>query len=406
MTGLIGALVFGLGFGYATAGRLWVLAPALWRVAPPPPPARRDPAPLSVAFLVPARREPVVIERALMSMLAIGHPRVTVVAVIDDAEPDTLAAARRADDGTGRLIVVPDCGTPPSKGRAMTTALSHVDGDIVGVFDADSVVDPGLVQVVRLWFEAGADVVQMPVRPRWDRGSGWHGLRTFLDYAAFSRGRSGVTTGFVRLSGTAVFFRVGLLERVGGWRPSLTEDFDLGVRLAAAGARVAVVDHPDVATAEEVPHSALGLLRQRIRWHQGFLEVLAGGAWMRLPTIRMRLTALGPLLVPVGRVLVVLGAALLALAWLRGGSRLVEPVLAGAACVAASALSVDCLVFGRIAGGYGVPVTARRLGALVCGAVPFYAVCAAASVLATGRELLGRRVWTTTDHDRPVRGWP
>lgn len=398
MIGLIGAGTFCLGFGYTALGRLSVLVRALWRSAPRPATAPPDGAAVSMTFLVPARREHLVIERALRSMLSSPHPPVTVVAVVDDAEPHTLEAAARADDGTGRLLVIPDRSDPPSKGRAMTAALSHVDSDVVGVFDADSVVHPRLLEAVQPWFRAGADVVQVPIRPQWDPTSGWHGLRTFLDYSAWARSMSGLTNGFVRLSGTGVFFRTGLLKSVGGWRPSLTEDFDLGVRLAAVGARVAVVDCPMVATVEEVPHSAGSLLRQRIRWHQGFLEILATGVWTRLPTTRMRLAALGPLLVPVGRVLAVLGGGLLALAWLLGGSRLVEPVLVAAVGVAVIVLTVDCLVFARIGGGYGLAATVRRLATLVLGAVPFYAVSAAASVLAACRELLGRRGWETTDH--------
>ena len=402
MTELIGAVVFCLGFGYSALGRLCVLVPALWRTAPPPA-ARSNKPPLSVTFLVPARREHLVIERAVRSMLSCEHPRVTVVAVVDDAEPDTLKAAERADDGRGRLLVVADHSRPPSKGRALTAALSLVDSDVVGVFDADSVVAPRLIEAVQPRFHAGADVVQTPVHPQWDRASSWHGLRTLLDYSAWSRTRCGVTRGFVRLSGTGVFFRVALLKRVGGWRPSLTEDFDLGVRLAAIGARVAVVDHPGVATAEDVPHSAGSLLRQRIRWHQGFMEILASGVWIRLPTTRTRLMALGPLLIPPARVLAVLGAALMAITWLLGGTRLVGPVLITAAGAAGLALGVDCLVFRRISGRYGVPTTVRQLATLVWGAVPFYAVSAAASLLAAGREVLGRRTWETTDHGNPAR---
>ena len=44
-------------------------------------------------------------------------------------------------------------------------------------------------------------------------------------------------------------------------------------------------------TREETPDTLVGLLKQRTRWNQGFLQVLRKGDWRRLPDPRQRLLA-------------------------------------------------------------------------------------------------------------------
>lgn len=398
LTARLGTAAFTIGFGYAALGRAGVLLPALRSVhkrhsRPVDPGEASDGH--AVTFLVPARQEHSTIGRALRSMLAGQSGDGGVVAVVDIGDPRTITAAESADDGSGRLRVLHDA-SPGGKGAALTAALAVIDTEVVGVFDADSVVRPGLLEHVRQAFADGADVVQVPVRPCWNRAAAWHGTRTLLDYAAWSSGRAGTTTGVVRLSGTGVFFRTSLVRAVGGWRPSLTEDFDLALRLTAAGARVTVVDRPEIATDEQVPHSAAGLLRQRTRWHQGFLEILATGVWRRLPTTRMRMSEVGPLFVPVGRALAAVAAApTLAAVMAAGTAPLILLVPAGLGCLV---LAIDVAVFVRLAPSYGVRPSPAHLAALVLGAVPFYAVSATASAFAVVRQLTGQHDWETTEH--------
>jgi hypothetical protein len=63
-----------------------------------------------------------------------------------------------------------------------------------------------------------------------------------------------------------------------------------------------------IVTREETPATVDQLVRQRTRWHQGFLQVLGKGDWRRLPRARQRLLAAYTLSYP-------LTQALLALLW-------------------------------------------------------------------------------------------
>lgn len=73
----------------------------------------------------------------------------------------------------------------------------------------------------------------------------------------------------VPLGGTTLFFKRNALERLGGWDAhNVTEDADLGVRLARHGYKTELL--PTV-TREEATSRVWPWVRQRSRWLKGFL---------------------------------------------------------------------------------------------------------------------------------------
>ena len=122
------------------------------------------------------------------------------------------------------------------------------------------------------------------------------GPRSFVQPRLFwyrSRLHLYAEAGMIPLGGSTVFIRRALLERVGRWDEGcLTEDADIGVRLSALGERIRVVYDQRYVTREETPHSVRSLVRQRTRWHQGFLQVLRKGDWTRLERRSQRRLAL------------------------------------------------------------------------------------------------------------------
>ena len=72
------------------------------------------------------------------------------------------------------------------------------------------------------------------------------------------------------LGGTSNHFRIGILREIGGWDPyNVTEDADLGLRLARLGYRTGVLDS---LTYEEANTQLMNWLRQRARWIKGFMQ--------------------------------------------------------------------------------------------------------------------------------------
>jgi glycosyltransferase XagB len=72
------------------------------------------------------------------------------------------------------------------------------------------------------------------------------------------------------LGGTSNHFRTHILRKAGGWDPhNVTEDADLGLRLARLGFRTGVVDS---FTDEEANTQLVNWLGQRARWLKGFMQ--------------------------------------------------------------------------------------------------------------------------------------
>ena len=72
------------------------------------------------------------------------------------------------------------------------------------------------------------------------------------------------------LGGSSNHFRTDVLREVGAWDPyNVTEDADLGMRLARFGYRIGVIDST---TYEEAPARSRPWLRQRTRWFKGWMQ--------------------------------------------------------------------------------------------------------------------------------------
>ncbi|MEP5153546.1 glycosyltransferase family 2 protein, partial [Planktotalea sp.] len=73
----------------------------------------------------------------------------------------------------------------------------------------------------------------------------------------------------IPLGGTSVFFRRSALEELHGWDAhNVTEDADLGIRIARSGYRTALIQS---VTHEEANNSAWPWIKQRSRWLKGYL---------------------------------------------------------------------------------------------------------------------------------------
>lgn len=247
---------------------------------------------LSFSLIVPARHEQAVLDATIARLCDMAHPDFEILVVVGDDDPETEAVAREAARMSGgRVSVLVDDSVPKNKPKALNRALAHCTGEIVGVFDAEDDVDARLLRVVDTAFRRNdAHVVQGGVQLI-DYRSSWYSLRNCLEYFFWFRSRLHLHArhGFIPLGGNTVFVRTDLLRAVGGWDPEcLAEDCELGVRLSALGARVAVAYDAHLVTREETPHSIRALIKQRTRWNQGFLQVLHKGCWKQLPTSKQR----------------------------------------------------------------------------------------------------------------------
>ncbi|MCU0881818.1 MAG: glycosyltransferase [Hyphomonadaceae bacterium] len=293
-TMLIGAMVLLVGLvrlGLALAA-LSTIADTTGAACPPP----ADDAELPVyTILIALHREASVTRQLAGAISALDWPkdRLDVIFVLEDGDTETRMAlidASRALDC--RILSLPPVG-PTTKPKALQAAMRFARGSLVCVFDAEDLPDRGQLRAAQDAFLAGGarlGCVQAPL-VTWNDRESWIARQFAIDYAIWFRlvlpGLARIGR-FLPLGGTSNHFRTEALRAVGGWDPyNVTEDADLGLRLARHGWTIATITPP---TREEAPPRLSSWVRQRSRWIQGHIITLAVHA--RSPG--KLLSALGP----------------------------------------------------------------------------------------------------------------
>jgi cellulose synthase/poly-beta-1,6-N-acetylglucosamine synthase-like glycosyltransferase len=356
----------------------------------------------SFSLLVPARHEEEVLERTLRRIASIDHPNFEVVAIVGHDDEGTAQVAHKVAQQIPHVRVVVDENWPKNTPKALNTALPTCSGDVIGIFDAEDDVHPGLLRHVDTLLQSeGVDVVQSGVQLM-NFWSNWYSVRNVLEYYFWFRSRLHfhANARFIPLGGNTVFMRTAVLRRYEGWDADcLAEDCEIGVRLSSAGHAVAVAYHPDMVTREETPPTFMSLMKQRTRWNQGFLQVLRRGEWRQLATRRRQALALYTLSMPFLQSFtgLLIPISILSLLLLRLPMPVVlfgfAPLMITLLVVAMEAVGLS--EFGEL---FDRKPRIRDYARLILGA-PFYQVMLAyAALRAVWREYTGRNSWEKTAH--------
>ena len=272
----------------ALAAQTLFLAMAVFRVgalfvrAPtgPPPPAS---APLSdrdlptYTVLVPLYREARMVPRLVAALARFDYPaaKLDLKFVVEADDAATLAALARIPlPARFEVIAVPD-GRPRTKPRALNVALPLARGELLVVYDAEDVPDPGQLRLAaEIFARAPPGTACLQGRLVIDNPEDSWIARCFaLEYAGLFDVLNPALAHWhlpMPLGGTSMHVRTAVLRDLHGWDArNVTEDADLGMRLAWAGYHVG--DLPS-ATIEEAPNKLPAWLHQRVRWMKGFLQ--------------------------------------------------------------------------------------------------------------------------------------
>lgn len=218
--------------------------------------------------------------RLVRRLSRLDYPRekldiLLAVEATDTATRDALAAADLPV--WMRVIVVPE-GRVTTKPRALNVALEHCRGSIVGVYDAEDAPAPDQLRKVAARFAArGPDVACLQGKlDFYNPTTNWLSRCFTVEYAIWFRlvlpglARLGLV---IPLGGTTLFFRRAALDRLGGWDAhNVTEDADLGLRLARHGMTTEIID---TVTEEEANCRTIPWIKQRSRWIKGYIMTWA-----------------------------------------------------------------------------------------------------------------------------------
>lgn len=302
-----------------------------------------------MAIFVPAWDEAEVIGAMLRGCLsAWGTERYRIFAGAYPNDRATITAIMQVAADEARIIpVITDRPGPTTKGdclnalwRAMLRqeAMDGASFKAIVLHDAEDVVHPDSLRLLSVMVER-FDLVQLPVLPLIDQNSRWiagHYACEFAEaHGKYLSVREAVGAAMPSAGVGCAFARdaMGALTQAGGDGPfdpdCLTEDYELGLRIAEQGGKGIFVRMRDregalVCTREHFPDTLDSAIRQKARWMVGI--ALAGWDrlgwhggpaehWMRL---RDRRAAVAALVLSTAYLVLLLHAGLAVAWWLSG----------------------------------------------------------------------------------------
>lgn len=230
-----------------------------------------------VSVLVPLLREKEIAGALIRRLTRLTYPKslLNVVLVLEEGDHVTRATiARTTLPPWISVIEVPEANRLTTKPRALNYALDFCQGSVIGVWDAEDSPQPDQIErVVQRFQSAPPNVACLQgILDYYNSRANWLSRCFTIEYAAWWRiilpgvARLGLV---IPLGGTTLFFRRDILEDLCGWDAhNVTEDADLGVRLARHGY---VTELLPTVTYEEANCRAWPWVRQRSRWLKGFL---------------------------------------------------------------------------------------------------------------------------------------
>ena len=174
-----------------------------------------------------------------------------------------------------------------SKAQNVNAAVAIVDGEFVGVFDADHHPMVNSFKRAWRWLSNGYDVVQGHCLVR-NGDASWVARTIAIEfemiYAVSHPGRAKLHD-FGIFGGSNGFWRTQLLAetRMRGWM--LTEDIDSSLRVIEGGGKIA--SDRGLVSRELAPTTLNQLWNQRMRWAQGWFQVSKRHAWHGIRSKRL-----------------------------------------------------------------------------------------------------------------------
>ncbi|MFI5267727.1 MAG: glycosyltransferase, partial [Chloroflexota bacterium] len=368
-----------------------------------------EPPALSFTILLPARHEEAVIRETIQRVVELDYPPelVQALVVVDASDRGTIRAVQSKLDelrlaGVNNVRLLTFDEPPINKPHGLNVGLAQASGQIVTIFDAEDEPHPAILQVVNtVMVRERMPVVQCGVQLM-NYADKWFSALNVLEYFFWFRSRMHyqAALNIVALGGNTVFIERHLLHEMHGWDEAcLTEDADIGVRLSAAGVPIRVLYDDRYITREETPPTVGQFIRQRTRWNQGFLQVLAKGDWLRLPRWRQKLLALYTLASPLlqAAMMVYVPISLWTIVMVKT-PELVALVSTLPLYMLIVQLAVNVVGLFEFTGVHGLRASPLSVLVLLVSYVPYQWLLCFSSLRALWRQVRGDNSWEKTTH--------
>jgi cellulose synthase/poly-beta-1,6-N-acetylglucosamine synthase-like glycosyltransferase len=231
--------------------------------------------------LLPVYQEPTIVSDLINGVGNLAYPKdkLEILLLLEEDDIATQRAVIDLDMESVRTVVVPH-SLPKTKPKACNYGMSLPDlrGEFVTIYDAEDIPDPlQLRRAVVAFSRVDPDVGCFQARLGYYNENQNLLTRWFsLEYAQwFGLVLPAVEAAkcVVPLGGTSNHMRTSVWQEIGGWDEfNVTEDADLGVRLARHGFRTQILEST---TLEEANSDVINWIRQRSRWYKGYIQTMA-----------------------------------------------------------------------------------------------------------------------------------
>jgi cellulose synthase/poly-beta-1,6-N-acetylglucosamine synthase-like glycosyltransferase len=231
-----------------------------------------------ISIQLPFYNEINVASRILQACLNLDYENYEVM-VLDDSRDETTKLIRDVRwRYSSRLKIIHRGNREGYKGAALSKALRymHPETDYIMVLDADFVPPPDIIKRFIHELKGAEERGGKPIAAVQgyqlhilNKDENWltKGVRTeFSGSYMVERVAEEYYGGMKMVSGSVFLFDARVLKEL-GWGKSITEDWELTIRLYLKGYRV--IYSPLIAASAEIPTSVNRLAKQRMRWAEG-----------------------------------------------------------------------------------------------------------------------------------------
>jgi biofilm PGA synthesis N-glycosyltransferase PgaC len=229
-----------------------------------------------VSVIVPCHNEGEDVQETVEYLLRQNYPDYEIIAVNDGSTDETLRILLDLAAQHPRIRVI-NLEQNQGKGMALNTGALFAKHEFLICIDGDALLAENAITWIMRHFISGPRVAAVTGNPRIRTRSTLLGKIQVGEFSAIIgliKRAQRIYGRIFTVSGVVSGFRKAALHRVGYWSPDMiTDDIDISWKLQ--------LDHWDIRFEPNalcwilMPETLRGLWRQRLRWAQGGIEVLA-----------------------------------------------------------------------------------------------------------------------------------
>jgi len=231
-----------------------------------------------ISLIIPVKDEINSLPLIFESLKYIIYPKnlLEVIFVISKNSKQCIEACKefsRENGGWIKVLVDEGKGKP----SALNLGLRHANGDIIGVFDVDSILPKDiLLKVSEVFLNEGIIAIQGVTKSYNENKNFLSKLASIEEKAYFTlflKPRSNLSL-FLPFTGSCLFIKKDFLLKIGGWsETALAEDLEVALKLFDNGIKIKL--RPEISCQHEVTSKLTPYLIQRLRWFRGYLQLLS-----------------------------------------------------------------------------------------------------------------------------------